>query len=255
MSGSSRRLRLGIAVLAASVLAPALIARAQQPKNGAPAPNTLTREETAAGWKLLFDGKTFAGWRGFHRDKFPDEGWVIEDGTIKHTKGTSPNAGDIITLGEYENFEFQADWKISPGGNSGIKYLISEDLIKTGHAGLGFEMQVLDDDLNPDAKLGKNGNRTAGALYDLIPPKNKVLKPVGQWNTVRLVVKNGHVEHWMNGAKILEFEIGSPDMKALIADSKYKVNPGFGDVRKGHILLQDHNEEVWYRNLKVRELR
>ena len=251
----STRSGLAFVGVEAATLAFGLIGRAQQRNGGAPAPNTLTREETAAGWKLLFDGRTMTGWRGFHRDKFPDEGWAIEDGTIKHTKGTSPNAGDIITLGEYENFEFQADWKISPGGNSGIKYLISEDLTKTGHAGLGFEMQVLDDDLNPDAKLGKNGNRTAGALYDLIPPTNKVLKPVGQWNTVRLIVKNGHVEHWMNGAKILEFEIGSPEMKALIADSKYKVNPGFGEVRKGHLLLQDHNEEVWYRNLKVRELR
>jgi 3-keto-disaccharide hydrolase len=255
MSGPSSRSRFAIVALAAAALAPVLFARPQQSNGNAPAPNTLTRAEASAGWKLLFDGKTDAGWRGFHRDKFPDEGWVVEDGAFRHTKGSSANAGDIITVGEYDNFEFQADWKIPPGGNSGIKYLISEDLIKTGHAGLGFEMQVLDDDLNPDAKLGKNGNRTAGALYDLIAPKNKVLKPVGQWNTVRLMIKSGHVEHWMNGGKILEFDIGSPEMKALIADSKYRVNPGFGEVRKGHILLQDHNEEVWYRSLKIRELR
>ena len=221
-------------------------------------PNTLTPSEKAAGWKLLFDGKTTTGWRGFRREKFPEEGWVIADGAIKHVAGKgeqSQNGGDIITVGQYDQFELQLQWRISPGGNSGIKYLISEDMVKTGHSGLGFEMQVLDDDGHPDAKMGKNGNRTAGALYDLIAPQNKVLRPVGQWNQVRLIIQGDHVEHWLNGAKVVEYDLGSARLKALIAESKYKNIPGFGEVRKGHILLQDHGNEVWFRNIKIRELR
>jgi hypothetical protein len=115
-------------------------------------------------------------------------------------------------------------------------------------------MQILDDDQHPDAKAGKAGNRTASALYDLIAPKNKVLRPVGEWNQVRLVIHGKRVEHWLNGAKVVEYELGSPQLKALIAESKYKTIPGFGEVRKGHILLQDHGNEVWFRNIKVREL-
>ncbi len=223
-------------------------------KTAAPS-NTLTAAEKASGWKLLFDGKTTTGWRGFRREKFPEEGWVIADGAIKHVAGggeQSQNGGDIITTEKYDNFELQLEWRISPGGNSGIKYLIAEEMVNSGHSGLGFEMQVLDDDQHPDAKMGKNGNRTAGALYDLIAPKNKVLRPVGEWNQARLIIRGNHVEHWLNGAKVVEYELGSPQLKALIAESKYKTIAGFGEVRKGHILLQDHGNEVWYRNIKIR---
>jgi len=221
------------------------------------APNTLTKEEKAAGWKLLFDGKTTNGWRGFRREGFPAEGWAIEDGTIKHVKGEgaqSLHGGDIITVGQYDNFELRLDWKLTPGGNSGIKYLIDEKMVKTGHSGLGFEMQVLDDEGHPDAKAGHDGNRTAGALYDLIAPQKKAAKPAGEWNQVRLIVHGNHVEHWLNGVKVVEYELGSPRLKSLIAQSKYKDIPGFGEVRKGHILIQDHGDEVWYRNVKIREL-
>src|SRR5262249_51106143 len=220
-------------------------------------PNTLTPAEKSAGWKLLFDGKTWNGWRGFRREAMPEGGWVIEEGTIKRVsnKGEpSSNAGDIITVGQYDNFEFQIEYRISPGGNSGIKYLIAEEMVKSGHAGLGFELQLIDDDRHPDAKLGKSGNRTAAALYDLISPKNKVLHPAGEWNQVRLIIHGNHVEHWLNGAKVVEFELGSPALKALIAESKYKNIPGFGEVKKGHIILQDHGNEVWFRNIKLREL-
>jgi hypothetical protein len=254
----SRLLSLVVVVAGVALVCAGGVVRGESGQaRGAAGVNTLTDAEKAAGWTLLFDGKSTAQWRGFRRDAMPPEGWAVEaeTGALKHVKGQVANGGDIITLNQYSSFEFKADWKISPGGNSGIKYLISEDLVKTGYGGLGFEMQVLDDDLNPDAKLGKDGNRRAGALYDLIPAAPaKKLMPVGQWNEARLVVRGTHVEHWLNGVKLLEFEIGSPAMKALIAESKYKVNPGFGDVRRGHILLQDHNEEVWYRNLKVREL-
>ena len=220
-------------------------------------PNTLTPAEKAAGWKLLFDGKTWNGWRGFRRETMPEGGWVIEEGTIKRVSNQglpSSNVGDIITVGQYDNFEFQIEYRISPGGNSGIKYLIAEEMVKSGHAGLGFELQLIDDDRHPDAKLGKSGNRTAAALYDLISPKNKVLHPAGEWNQVRLIIHGNHVEHWLNGAKTVEFELGSPELKALIAESKYKNIPRFGEVRKGHILLQDHGDEVWFRNIKLREL-
>jgi hypothetical protein len=214
--------------------------------------NVLSEKETATGWKLLFDGKTTNGWRGFHQKSFPTQGWRVENGTLHHVAGSA--GGDIITASEYEWFELDVDWKIATGGNSGIKYLISEDLIKTGQAGLGFEMQILDDEHHPDAKEGIGGNRTAGSLYDLIAPTNRKLHPVGEWNTARVVVRGSHVEHWLNGAKIVEFDMGSSRMIALIAASKYKVNPGFGKVTKGHILLQDHGDDVWFRNIKILEL-
>ena len=224
----------------------------------APQPNTLTQAERTAGWTLLFDGKTTAGWRGFHRDAFPTDGWVVENDTLRHKPSNgqpTPNAGDIITIAEYGNFELQYDWKISPAGNSGLKYLISEDLVKTGHAGVGFEMQILDDDHHPDAKLGLDGDRTAGGLYDLIAPrKDKVLRPVGEWNHAGVIVNAPHVEHWLNGGKVLEFELGSPAFKAHIAQSKFKDIKGFGENTKGHILIQDHVDEAWFRNIKIREL-
>jgi hypothetical protein len=251
------RIGLALMILVSCLTAEFTAQTKSKPVSRTTPPNELTSSEKTAGWKLLFDGKTTQGWRGFRREKFPEEGWVIEDGSIKHVAGNgeqSKNGGDIITVGQYGNFELQLEWRVSPGANSGIKYLISEDMVKSGHSGLGFEMQVLDDDKHPDAKMGKEGNRTAGALYDLIAPQNKVLRPVGQWNQVRLIVQGDHVEHWLNGAKVVEYELGSPRLKALIAESKYKDIPGFGEVRKGHILLQDHGHEVWFRNIKIRSL-
>ena len=216
------------------------------------AANKLTKAEKAAGWKLLFDGKTTTGWRGFHQDKFPTEGWVIEDGAIKHLAGKG--GGDIITTDQFGNFELQLEWKVAPGANSGIKYLVSEDLPKTGHAAISFEYQIIDDEKHPDATKGKSGNRSAGALYDLIAPQNKVLRPAGEYNQTRIIVQGNHVEHWLNGAKVLEFERHSDQLKALIAGSKFKDIQGFGQAEKGHILLQAHGDEVWFRNIKIREL-
>jgi len=237
-----------LAVVLLALTSAAVFAQSSTPAN------TLSAAEKAAGWILLFDGKTTTGWRGFHSDKFPEAGWVVENGAIK-TAGQGPSGGDIITIGQFDNFELQLEWKIGPNGNTGVKYLISEDLIKTGRSGLGFEMQVIDDDLNPDAKAGKDGNRAAGGLYDLIAPvKSKVLHPVGGWNQAGVLVRGNHVEHFLNGGKVLEFEMGSPEFKARIAESKFKVNPGFGEVKKGHVLLQAHGAEVWFRNIKIREL-
>lgn len=221
--------------------------------------NTLTKEEQAAGWKLLFDGKTTQGWRGFHSQDFPSGAWVIEDGVLKKVKGSGGMGhagGDIITVDQYENFDFSIEWRLTEGANSGIKYLVVESLPPTGKSGISFEYQILDDLKHPDAKAGIAGNRTAGSLYDLIPAaKNKPLKPVGEWNQTHIIKRGNHVEHWLNGMKVVEFELGSPKLQAAIAKSKFKDIPEFGKARKGHILIQDHGDEVSYRNIKIRELK
>lgn len=210
-------------------------------------------------WRVLFDGKTLTGWRGFHRTE-PGKGWKAEDGMLKlvsmeRVKGQDIG-GDLITVDQFENFEFEIEWRLSKGGNSGIKYLISEDLPKTGRGGISFEYQVLDDENHPDAKMGIAGNRTAGSLYDLIPAAaGKKLNPPGEFNKTRIVKRGKHIEHWLNGIKVLEFEQGSPALKAHIAESKFKTTAGFGEASRGHILLQDHNDEVWFRNIRIRELK
>ena len=220
--------------------------------------NQLTNAEKSAGWRLLFDGKTFNGWRGFHSDKVP-EGWAIENGCIKkmQAEGELGRAGgDLITVDQFDNFEFSVEWKISQGGNSGIKYLVSESLPPSGRSAVSFEYQVLDDKNHPDAKAGIAGNRTSGSLYDLIPAsKAKVLKPVGEFNLTRILIKGNHIEHWLNGVKVVEFERGSENLKQHIAESKFKTTKGFGEIAKGHILFQDHGNAVWFRNIKVRALK
>lgn len=222
------------------------------------ADNRLTSREKAEGWRLLFDGKTFNGWRGFHKEGMAS-GWAIEDGCIKKVpaKGELGEAGgDIITVDQFENFEFTLEWKLSKGGNSGIKYLVSESLPPTGKSGVSFEMQVLDDINHPDAKMGIQGNRTSGSLYDLIPASaNKVLKPVGEFNSVRIVVRGNHIEHWLNGVKVVDFDRSSEEYKKHLAESKFKNTRGFGEARRGHILLQDHGDAVWFRNIKIREIK
>lgn len=215
--------------------------------------NTLTKEEKAAGWKLLFDGKTTNGWRGFHSQEFPSAGWRIEDGALRKVKGHG--AGDVITVDQFENFDFSIEWRLTEGANSGIKYLVVESLPPTGKSGVSFEYQVLDDLRHPDAKLGENGDRTAGSLYDLIPAaKNKPVKPIGEWNQTHIIKQGNHVEHWLNGMKVLEYELGSPELQAAIARSKFKTIPEFGKARKGHILIQDHGDDVAFRNIKIRPL-
>jgi hypothetical protein len=220
--------------------------------------NQLTKSETANGWKLLFDGKTLAGWRGFHSEKAP-EVWAVEDGCIKKAKvvgEAKPAGGDLITVDQFENFELSIEWKVSKGANGGIKYLVSESLPPTGRSAVSFEYQVLDDDNHPDAKAGIAGNRTSGSLYDLIPAsKDKKLNPVGEFNQTRIIVKGNHIEHWLNGVKTVEFDRSSEDYKKHLAESKFKTTKGFGEAKKGHILLQDHGDEIWSRNIKIRELK
>jgi hypothetical protein len=224
-------------------------------------PNKLTSQERANGWQLLFDGHTSTGWRSARSDQFPTTGWAVKDGMITVTEQggeESGNGGDIITTRTYSNFELSVDFRTSPGANSGIMYFV--DLGFTpGHNGagspIGFEYQVLDDALHPDAKRGKDGDRTVASLYDMIPAAaNKPIKPVGEWNTARIVVRGEHGEHWLNGVKVLEYDRDSPQFRAIVAESKFHVYPHFGELNSGYILLQDHGFPVSFRNLKIREI-
>ncbi|HEX9129219.1 MAG TPA: DUF1080 domain-containing protein [Gemmatimonadaceae bacterium] len=234
--------------------------------NGDPAfwPNRLTPEEQRDGWQLLFDGKTFNGWRGLGYDTVPTAHWKIENGVIrKLADGQVPRlpdgqpaaGGDLMTRETFRDFELKWEWKISRAGNSGVKYNVSEEISMANapnHAALGFEYQMLDDSLHEDNKVPSH---RAGALYDLIPPNaNKVLAPVGEWNDSRIVFRGNHGEHWLNGKKVVEFELGTPVMDSLLAKSKYRDIKGFADKRAGHIVLQDHVDEVFFRNIKIRRL-
>lgn len=222
----------------------------QAPKKSKAPDNTLTKAEKKAGWQLLFDGKSLDQFRGFRKEKAP-ESWQVESGAIALV---GKGGGDLLTKGQYENYEFSVDWKISEGGNSGIIYNVSEDAQYKATYHTGPEMQVLDNDRHPDAKMGKNGNRQAGANYDLIPVSTPAVKPVGQWNTAKVVVNNGRVQHWLNGKKVVEYQLGSPEWEAMVKGSKFASMPGYGRVKKGHIALQDHGDKVWYKNIKIRPL-
>ena len=219
--------------------------------------NTLTKKEQKKGWVLLWDGKTTNGWKSAKGEGFPQKGWTIENGILKVLSSDgaeSANGGDIITTKKYKNFELLVDFKITEGANSGIKYFVDPDLNKGAGSSIGCEFQILDDEKHPDAKLGVKGNRKLGSLYDLIPaPENKPFKK-GEFNTARIIVKGNHVEHWLNGTKLLEYDRNNQMWKALVAYSKYKNWPRFGELEEGNILLQDHGDEVWYRNIKIREL-
>jgi hypothetical protein len=243
-----KRLNLFYALAGVVVLFAGL---AFQTKKGAVAKdNTLSSAEKKAGWVLLFDGKSMDQWRGFRKEQVPAS-WRIENGAITLA---GKGGGDIVTRNQYENYEFSVDWKISEGGNSGIIYNVSEDPQYKATYHTGPEMQVLDNERHPDAKQGKNGNRQAGANYDLIPVSTPAVKPAGQWNTARLVVNKGHVEHWLNGKKVVEYQPGSPEWEALVKGSKFATMPGYGRIKKGHIALQDHGDKVWYKNIKIRPL-
>jgi hypothetical protein len=219
--------------------------------------NTVSQREAEEGWKLLWDGTTTRGWRGARMDSFPKKGWVIENGILKvlaSEGGESANGGDIVTTRQYRNFELKLDFKITEGANSGIKYFVDPGLNKGEGSAIGCEFQLLDDKKHPDAQKGVNGNRTLGSLYDLIPadPK-KPFKGTGEWNTAHIIVKGNHVEHWLNNVKIVEYERNNQMWRALVAYSKYKDWPAFGEAEMGNILLQDHGNEVWFKNIRIRE--
>ncbi|MBR2015568.1 MAG: DUF1080 domain-containing protein [Alistipes sp.] len=220
--------------------------------------NTLSRKEKRDGWQLLWDGTSTEGWRGAKLDSFPTHGWAIEDGVLKVNKadgGESTNGGDIVTVAKYRNFILSVDFLFTEGANSGIKYFVNTDLNQGLGSAIGCEFQILDDERHPDAKLGVKGNRQLGSLYDLIPaPADKPVRK-GEWNTAVVIVRDSHVEHWLNGVKLLEYERANQMWDALVAYSKYRDWPNFGNATEGHILLQDHGDEVWFKNIKIKELK
>ncbi|TLP80352.1 DUF1080 domain-containing protein [Maribacter sp. ACAM166] len=221
--------------------------------------NALGVDEAKKGWKMLWDGETTKGWRGARLEEFPSTGWDVKDGilTVLSSGGEESAAGgDIVTKEIYGDFELMLDFKITEGANSGIKYYVDTDINKGPGSSIGLEYQILDDAKHPDAKLGNHdGSRTIASLYDLIQADvNKPMNPPGEWNTAHIVSKDNHVEHWLNGMKVLEYERKSDDYRKLVSESKYAKWPKFGESDKGHILLQDHGDSVSFKNIKIKSI-
>ena len=232
---------------ARALLAPILLATAAAPPPAvaqAPAPNTLTAAERSAGWRLLFDGTSTAGWRGFRMTTMPT-GWQARDGALTRVS----EAADIVTTDQYANFELALEWQISPKGNSGIMYRVTE--ADSSSYETGPEMQVLDDEGHRD---GLSRLTAAGSVYGLYPAPEGLVRPAGQWNQVRIVVNGNDVEHWLNGTQVAHYVLGSPEWAALVAKSKFRQWPGYGKARIGFIALQDHGDWVAYRSIKIRVL-
>ena len=225
----------------------------------APADNTPHGSGETRWLGTPVDGTSTDHWRGAHQEGFPEQGWKVEDGmlTVQASDGAeSQNGGDIVTKDEYSDFEFQVDFKLTEGANSGIKYFVTE-AYNSSKSAIGIEYQLLDDARHPDAKLGNNGGdtRTLASLYDLkAAPDNKPFNPVGEWNTARVVVQGQQVAHYLNGEKVLEYERGSDEFKQLVQASKYQDWDNFGMADSGHILLQDHGNLVFFKNIKLRNL-
>ena len=245
-------------VLAAVTLAPL---GAQAPKKEAPKKPEATMKAdtpkaTASGWTSLFDGKTLNGWRGYDKPgaatkaNASDSRWKAQDGlltVVPSGAGDTHGARDIISTDTYREFDLRWEWKIAEGGNSGVKYFVLEDQ----PSAIGHEYQLIDDERHPDAKIGPH--RQTAALYDVFPAHDRPMKPAGQWNTSEVIVKGNHVTHILNGKTVLEYDLGSPELKAAIAKSKFKDIARFGTPQDGHILVQDHGDQVWYRKIEIKK--
>jgi cytochrome c len=215
-------------------------------------PNSLTEAEKSAGWRLLFDGKTTEGWRGYNQQAIPP-GWKAIDGALVRVTGGQGGKGagggdDIITTEQFDNFELTLEWKVAAKGNSGVLYHVTEGAETTWH--VAPEMQILDNTKHPT----RDKRQLAGACYDLYEPAKDVTKPVGEWNVARLLVNGAHVEHWLNGEKLLEYELWSEDWKARVAKSKFKDKADFAKAKTGHICLQEHTDRIEFRNIKLRRI-
>lgn len=203
------------------------------------------------GFKPLFDGKSLDGWRGYKKADASDTRWKVENGlvTIAEKDGADTRGGrDIITTGTYDQFDLRWEWKVAPGGNSGLKYFVLEDQTSA----IGHEYQMIDDERHADAKIGPH--RQTASFYDVLPAADRPLKPAGEWNQSQVIVKGKNVEHWLNGKRVLQYELDSPALNAAIAKSKFKDITRFGKPQKGHILIQDHGNAVWYRNVRIKPL-
>lgn len=228
------------------------------PETSTVLPNTLTAEEKEKGWELLFDGETTDGWRGFKSNQFPDKGWHATDGVLMiEYSGTGEQgfAGDIITENTFKDFDLKLDWKISPGGNSGILLYVTESDPYEATWHTAHELQVLDDfgydaihDYVPTLR------QISGSLYDLYTPLCAPAKKVGAWNQARIKIESGHLQHWLNGELVVDVQLWNEEWEERVANSKFNIYPDFGRAREGHIGLQDHGQQVWFRNIRIREL-
>jgi len=227
-------------VYVAGMLLASLVLRAEE--------NVVTEQEKGEGWTMLWDGTTTAGWRSIKTNAFPQNGWEIKDGTLSVLKEVY--AGDIITENVYSNFILKVEFKLTKAANSGVKYLFNPKI----NGGTTLEFQILHPD-HPDAKLGKNGCRKVGSLYDVIPAPTAKLRPLDEWNSIQLVCNGKQVEHWLNGEKLISFERGSESFRAAVAQSKFSKAKKWGEAESGHILLQDHGDYVSYRNIKIKVLK
>jgi len=247
-------MRTNHTLLLAFILTIACLTKPQEAQEQNNEPTTtetmLTEEQKAAGWKELFDGKTTNGWRNFKSETI-GSAWVVDNGTLHFDNTKTEGKGDIITDEEFENFELMLEWKIDSCGNSGIMFNVVEDPKYNYVWQTGPEMQVLDNDCHPDAKIIKH---RAGDLYDLISCSTETVKPAGEWNQVRIISDNGSYQFWLNGTNVVNFTMHTPEWDAMVAGSKFKDMPDFGKATKGHISLQDHGDKVWYRNIIIREL-